>query len=123
MEIAFTERELDIMMVLWERGPSTVAEVRSALSDDLARNTVLTMLNVLREKGYVGRDETERTHLYHSTVDRIEAGERALQRLTDTLFRGSLEQLLTSFVRNHNLSKEELRRLRHLLDEDTREVR
>jgi predicted transcriptional regulator len=44
MDITFTDRELDIMDVLWERGPSTVAEVQEQLVDELAYNTVLTML-------------------------------------------------------------------------------
>mgnify|MGYP003396241892 FL=1 len=54
-EIRFTPRELDIMGVLWSRGPSTVAEVREAIEDDLAYNTVLTMLKILEGKGYVSR--------------------------------------------------------------------
>ncbi len=50
MEIRFTPRELDIMGALWTDGPSTVAEVREALEDDLAYNTVLTMLKVMEGK-------------------------------------------------------------------------
>ena len=53
MEIRFTKRELDIMGALWAQGPSTVGEVREALEDDLAYNTVLTMLKIMEGKGYV----------------------------------------------------------------------
>ena len=55
MGVRFTKRELDIMNVLWARGPSTVAEVREQLEDDLAHNTVLTMFKVMEAKGYVSR--------------------------------------------------------------------
>ena len=59
MDVRFTDRELDIIEVLWRTGPSTVAEVRAALEDELAYNTVLTMLRVLEEKGHVTRELTE----------------------------------------------------------------
>ena len=58
MEISFTERELDVMGVLWEEGSATVAEVRERLADDLAYTTVLTVLRTLEEKGYAGRVDT-----------------------------------------------------------------
>ena len=53
MRISFTDRELDVMAVLWERGSATVAEVRERLPDDLAYTTVLTVLRTLEEKGHV----------------------------------------------------------------------
>src|SRR5438309_1515448 len=52
--ISFTDRELDVMSVLWDAGSATVAEVRERLSDDLAYTTVLTVLRTLEQKGYVG---------------------------------------------------------------------
>lgn len=117
MEIAFTERELDIMAVLWERGTATVTEVRDALADDLAYTTVLTMLRVLEEKGHVAHTEEGRAHRYHPLVERQEAGESALRRLTRKLFRGSPELLLTHLVSDRELTAEELRRMRELLDQ------
>ena len=60
MEVTFTDRELDVMGVLWERGPSTVTEVREGLADELAYTTVLTVLRVLEEKGHVGHEEEGR---------------------------------------------------------------
>ncbi|MEX0912613.1 MAG: BlaI/MecI/CopY family transcriptional regulator, partial [Gemmatimonadota bacterium] len=73
MDINFTDRELDLMLVLWERGPSTVAEVREALDDDLAYTTVLTVLRVLEEKGHVAHTEEGRAHRYRALVERDEA--------------------------------------------------
>ena len=121
MEINFTDRELDIMAVLWERGPSTVTEVREALSDDLAYTTVLTVLRVLEEKGRVGHEEEGRAHRYFPRVKREEAGQSALRRLTRKVFRGSPEMLLTQLVSDRDLSEGDLRRMRELLDERLRD--
>ena len=122
MEISFTERELDIMSALWELGAGTVAEVREVLSDDLAYTTVLTMLRVLEEKGYVGHNEEGRAHRYHPLVGREAAGESAVRRLTRRLFRGSPELLLTHLVSDRDLTEEELKRMREMLDRRLKEV-
>ncbi|MDH5761129.1 MAG: BlaI/MecI/CopY family transcriptional regulator [Gemmatimonadota bacterium] len=116
MEIQFTDRELDIMTVLWDRGPSTVAEVRDALSDDLAYTTVLTLLRVLEEKGHVTHTEEGRAHRFRPLVERDEAGTSALRRLKDRLFSGSPELLLTRLVDDATLSVDDLERLRDLLE-------
>jgi predicted transcriptional regulator len=121
MEVTFTDRELDVMGVLWERGPSTVSEVREGLSDDLAYTTVLTVLRVLEEKGHVGHEEEGRAHRYFPRVQRSEAGQSALRRLTRKVFRGSPELLLTQLVSDRELSEADLLRMRKLLDERLRE--
>jgi BlaI family transcriptional regulator, penicillinase repressor len=121
MEISFTDRELDVMGVLWERGPATVAEVREALADDLAYTTVLTVLRILEEKGHVRHEEEGRAHRYHPLVERRTAGRSALRRLTAKLFQGSPEMLLTHLVSDRGLSEEEMRRMRELLDRRLRE--
>jgi predicted transcriptional regulator len=113
----FTERELDIMAVLWDRGPSTVAEVRTALSDDVSHNTVATMLTILEKKGHVDHAEEGRAFRYRARVAREEAGRSAFERLIDTVFAGSAEALVTNFVRDRRLSREELERVRAVLDE------
>lgn len=117
MEIAFTERESDIMAVLWQSGPATVAEVRRRLKDDLAYNTVLTMLRILEEKGYVGHEAEGRAHRYHALVERDQAAQSALRRLVGRLFGGSPALLVTQLIRERDLPAEELRRLRTLIDE------
>lgn len=116
MEINFTDRELDVMGVLWDRGPSTVAEVREAMHDELAYTTVLTVLRVLEDKGHVRHEEEGRAHRYHPLVERQAAGTSALRRLTAKLFRGSPELLMTQLVSDRRLTEEELRRIREMLD-------
>ncbi len=121
MEINLTDRELDLMDVLWERGPSTVAEVREALAAELAYTTVLTVLRILKEKGHVDTTEEGRAHRYHALVEREAAGESALRRLTRKIFRGSPEMLLTHLVSDRGISDAELKRLRDVLDRRLRE--
>ena len=121
MRISFTDRELDVMSVLWDVGPATVAEVRERITDDLAYTTVLTILRTLEQKGYVSHTEDGRAHRYKPLVKREVAGRTALRRLVDKVFDGSPELLLTQLVSDKNLSDEELRRLRKLLAERLRE--
>lgn len=117
MSAAFTDRELDIMNVLWEHGPSTVSEVREHLTDELAYNTVLTMLKILEEKGYAGRTEEGRAHRYHALVAKETAGRSALKRLVDGMFGGSTAVALTHLVNDKKLKRADIERLRKALDE------
>ena len=117
MSISFTERELDIMAVLWENGASTAAEVREKLNDPLAYNTVLTMLGILEQKGYVKHTEVGRTFRFHPVVDREAAGKSAIKRLVDTVFGGSEELLLTHLVHEQKLGRKKLERLRQMLQD------
>ena len=94
MQVTFTDRELDVMAVLWAEGASTVADVRDRLDDPLAYTTVLSVLRTLEAKGYVGHVEEGRAHRYHALVDRDVAGRSALRRLLDTVFGHSPELLL-----------------------------
>ncbi len=113
----FTDRELDVMAVLWDRGDATVAEVQERLADELAYTTVLTVLRTLEEKGHVGHEEDGRAYRYHPLVEREEAGASVLARLLDRVFAGSPELLLTQLVAERDLSDEELERMRRLLDD------
>lgn len=117
MEISFTERELDVMGVLWERGGGTVAEVRERLADPLAYTTVLTVLRTLEEKGHVGHVEEGKAYRYHPLVERKAAGSSMLKRMMRKLFRDSPELLLTHLVSDRALTGPELRRMKALLDE------
>ena len=116
MRISFTDRELDVMAVLWERGSATVTEVRERIPDELAYTTVLSVLRTLEEKGHVGHREEGKAHRYFPLVERRVAGRSALARLIDTVFNGSPELLLTQLVTERELSEEQLKRLRRLMD-------
>lgn len=117
MEIVLYDRELEVMQVLWARGPSTVAEVREVLEDEMAYNTVLTVLRRLEDKGYVGHEEEGRAHRYHALVEPRVVRESAVERMTRRLFAGSPELLLTHLVSGRKLTPAQLRRLRALVNE------
>ena len=116
MPISFTDRELDVMAVLWQRGSGTVAEVRDALSDDFARTTVLTVLRTLEEKGYVTHKAEGKAHRYRAAVKPDAAGRSALGRIVATMFGGSPERLLAQLVSDRRMDRETLQRLRAELD-------
>jgi predicted transcriptional regulator len=117
MEILLTDREADVMQVLWEHGPSLVAEVRARLSDDLAYTTVLTILRTLESKGYVAHEEEGRGHRYSAAVQQQAARKSALRHLLGKMFEGSSELLFTHLVSDRRLSAGQLERLRKILEE------
>ncbi len=119
MKISLTDREADIMQVLWDHGPSLVSEVRERLADKLAYTTVLTVLRTLQAKGYVGYEEEGRGHRYFASVKQQAARKNALQHLTDKLFKGSAELLFTHLVSDQKLTPEQIARMRKLLAEGT----
>lgn len=116
MRVSFTDRELDVMAVLWERGSATVTEVRERLSDDLAYTTVLSVLRTLEEKGHVQHRGEGKAHRYFPLVERRVAGRSALARLIDTVFNGSPELLLTQLVSDRDLTDDQIKKLRRLMD-------
>ena len=115
MKIALTDREADVMQALWERGASTVAEVRAHLADPLAYTTVLTVLRTLEAKGYVGHEEAGRGHRFFAAVKQQAARKNAVQHLTEKLFKGSTELLFSHLVSEQKLSADQLARMRQLL--------
>jgi BlaI family penicillinase repressor len=117
MRIVLADREADLMEVLWDHGPSTVAEVRKKLNAKLAYNTVLSILRTLENKGYVGHEEEGRAHRYLARVEREAARHSALRHLSSKLFKGSVELLMTSVVSDRKLSNEQVQRIRALLDQ------
>ena len=106
-----TPLELEIMQVLWESGPCTVAEVQPRLRAELADTMVQTMLNVLWRKKKVKRVPDGRAFRYAPVVSRERATGSALHDLVSRMFGGSSEALLMAMVDSRQISAEELARL------------
>jgi BlaI family transcriptional regulator, penicillinase repressor len=106
-----TPLELEIMQVLWEAGPCTVAEVQPKLKAELAYTTVQTMLNVLLRKKKVKRVQEGRAYRYRPAVSRERASGSALSDLVKRMFGGSSEALLMAMVDTRQISAEELARV------------
>ena len=116
--VTLTRRELDVMSVLWRRGTATVAEVRDDLGDlgdDLAYPTVQTMLRILEGKGYVGHTVDGRAFHFQALVAQDEAADSALARLVAKVYHGSRELLVSRLLADEDISPEELRRIKKLL--------
>lgn|SRR5690606_26400083 len=120
-EAFFTDRELDVMSILWRHGSATVSEVREELPDALAYTSVLSALQTLEEKGYVRHESEGRAYRYYPLVAPEEAGGSAIRRILDKVFHGSAEMLLAQLVTERKVSAEELRRMRKLLEDRLRE--
>ena len=108
----FTDRELDLMQVLWERGPSTVAEARAALEDELAYTTVLTVLRTLEAKGYVTHDPRGKAYVYRAAVARRKAQRHALGSVLARFFGGSAQDLVLALIEDERITPEQLDALR-----------
>jgi predicted transcriptional regulator len=113
-----TEAELEILQVLWERGPRTVREVQEIL--DAKRptgyTTVLKLLQVMFEKGYVTRDETERTHLYQAALAREDVQTQIVETLIEKVFGGSANELVMRALGSAGATPEELAQIRAVIE-------
>jgi BlaI family penicillinase repressor len=115
-ELRLTQRELDIMSVLWELGEATVTEVRDRVDPALAYTSVSTMVRNLEMKGFVSHRRGEgKTHVYFPVIDAETAGESALGRVLNKIYGGSPIKLLAHLVEQNRLSEKELDRMRELL--------
>ena len=115
-DLRLTQRELDIMSVLWELGEATVNEVRDRVDPDLAYTSISTMIRMLEMKGYVSHKRGEgKSHVYFPVIDAEKAGESALGRVLDKIYGGSPIKLLAQLVDQRKLSEKELSRMRVLL--------
>jgi len=113
-----TTSELEILHILWSRGPSTVREVLESVNEkkNLGYTGVLKFLQIMTAKGFVRRDETNRAHIYEA---RRPADQTKRQLATDVLqrvFSGSASQLMMHALAGHRASAEEIEELRRILD-------
>lgn len=120
MTASFTDRELDVMAILWELGSGTVADVHERLADEIAYTTVLTTLRNMEVKGYVTHREEGRQHRFFPAVPRQDAGETAVNRVVNKFFGGSMEMFLTHLLSRHHLPEAEVERLEAWIREQQR---
>lgn len=109
-----TDAELRIMEVLWARGHATVADVAEALAgkDGSAYTTLLTLMRILRAKGFLSCRKSGRAHVFTPRVDRDGAARTAVKILLSKFFSNSPGELVLSFLRDEELSPEELDELK-----------
>jgi BlaI family transcriptional regulator, penicillinase repressor len=120
-DLHLTQRELDIMSVLWELGEATVTEVRDRIDPGLAYTSISSMIRTLELKKYVSHRRGEgKTHIYFPVIAPEKAGENALGRVLSKIYGGSPIKLLAHLVEQNRLSEKELARMRELLKRPAR---
>jgi len=114
-----TVRELAILGVLWERGPSTVREVHETLDRDgqTGYTTTLKLMQIMVEKGLLVRDDESRRHIYRPALSEERTQKQLVRNLLDRVFAGSAEKLVMRALSARKVSHEELKRIREMLDE------
>jgi BlaI family transcriptional regulator, penicillinase repressor len=114
-----TTAELQILQVLWRRGPSTVNQVQPELErgDRVAYTTVLKLLQIMFEKGLVRRDKTTRPHVFRAAVGEAQVKRRFVTDLLEQVFAGSAASVAMQALPVKRATRDDIRRLRELLDE------
>jgi BlaI family penicillinase repressor len=114
-----TDAELEILTVIWSRGPSTVREIHETILErkPAQYTTVLKMLQIMTDKGLVLRDDSERAHRYEASVPREATQTQLAGDLLQRAFGGSASSLLLGALSAKKTSKKELAEMRRMLDE------
>jgi len=114
-----TASELEILRVLWTRGPSTVREVHDSLKEKkaLGYTTVLKLLQIMTAKGIVRRNETQRAHVYEAGLPADDTKRQFAGDMLQRVFEGSASELMMHALAGKRASREEIVELRRLLDE------
>jgi len=114
-----TDAELEILRVLWERGPSTVRQVHESLAAarDTGYTTTLKLMQIMAEKGLVIRDESARTHIYATRASQESTQRQLVSDLVQRAFGGSAAELVMRALATHKTSTDELQEIKRLIDE------
>jgi len=135
-----TDAELEILRVLWDRGPSTVREVHEAISErrtelpgerlqkpaakaGVGYTTILKLMQIMTDKGLVRRDETERAHVYQARLPEEQTQRQLVGDLMNRVFAGSASKLVMHALSASKSSAEDLSKIRQILDELERGAR
>ncbi|MGH7968117.1 MAG: BlaI/MecI/CopY family transcriptional regulator [Limisphaerales bacterium] len=112
-----TNAEHRIMEVIWARGCATVADVVEALDGKDAYTTILTLMRILKAKGYLSSRKEGRAHVFTPRVDRETVARKAVHQLLAKFFSGSPSELVLTFLREEELSRAELEEIKRKITE------
>jgi BlaI family penicillinase repressor len=116
--IKATEKELEILQIIWSKDAVSVKEVHEALGGDESNGytTILKMMQIMHEKGLVTRQKSGKLHLYKAVHSLENTRQHLLEKMIHTVFQGSASQLVMSALGNKKSSKEELRQIKEYLE-------
>jgi len=120
-----TASELEILRVLWTRGPSTVRDVHDALNEKKATGytSVLKLLQIMTAKGTVKRNEDQRAHVYEACLPAEQTKRQLAGDMLQRVFEGSASELMQHALAGRQTSRQEIQELRRLLDQYERNRR
>jgi len=120
-DIRPTESELEILQILWKKGPSTVREINDLLSNDqdksIGYTTTLKFMQIMYEKGLLKRDDSQRTHVYTAAVREGKIQSALLGRFLNAAYKGSASKLALQLLGNHETTPDELAAIKALIDQ------
>jgi len=120
-DIRPTESELEILQVLWKKGPSTVREVNDQLNEGTDKNigytTTLKIMQIMFDKGLLDRNDSQRTHVYQPAVREGKIQTAMLDRFLNAAYAGSASKLAMHLLGNHKTTPEELAEIKKLIDQ------
>jgi predicted transcriptional regulator len=108
----FTDKELEIMRIIWERGEATVKDIQDSLPGDRHYNSVLTIIRVLERKGHLIHRAEGRTHIYRASESQEKALQSVLHHLVRQVFGGSATSIVLNLVETGDLTKKDLDEIR-----------
>jgi len=114
-----TKTELEVLQLLWKHGPSTVRFVHDKLNEQkeiVQYTSTLKLMQVMKEKGMVDRDETNMKHIYSAAVEEDKIKGNLLGRFVDSMYNGSASSLMLALLDNDKTSAEELTKIKELLN-------
>ena len=120
-----TKSELEILQVLWQHGPSPVRFVMGEINKirELNYTATLKLMQLMVDKGILKRDESRMQHVYHVVEDENKTKEHLLDKFLDTLYQGSAGSLMMQLAGNKKTTKEDLQKMKELLDKLQKEAK
>lgn len=112
-----TEGELEILQILWAKGPVSVRTVNDLLNEkrEVGYTTTLKIMQIMVDKGLVRRNTESRTHIYKASVNEEDTQKQLLNKFVDATFRGSAMKMVMQALGNHNASEAELKEIKALI--------
>lgn len=108
---------MEILQVLWDKGPCTVREVYETLDKkDVGYTTILKLMQIMLEKQMVSRDTSTKSHLYKAAIGKEKIQHEFLDRFIETVYNGNTSRLIMQALGNHKASKEEIELIKQYLD-------
>ncbi len=112
-----TDGELKILQLIWKHGPLSVRQVHDLIDSDTGYTSTLKMMQIMNEKGMLGRKTSGRSHIYHSKIDQKKTTQNRLDAFIEATFGGSASSLVMQLLGSNVTDEEELEKIREIIDE------